>query len=295
MQTISTVVALRAQIRQWRQAGQRIAFVPTMGNLHAGHLQLVKTARQNADRVVVSIFVNPAQFGPNEDFNNYPRTERLDQALLVECGADLLFLPAVAEMYPQTSQTEISVKGLSVLHCGARRPGHFDGVALVVCKLLNMVQPDLLLLGEKDFQQLTLIRQMIADLNIPVELLGVATVREADGLAMSSRNGYLSARERQLAPMLYQALCAARDAILSAQADDLAAIDAQIDILSQAGFAVDYFSLCRRADLLPANSGDQALLLLIAAKLGATRLIDNIYFCRQAPEQAAIPGKNHML
>jgi len=285
MQTITTIASLRACIRQWRQAGQSIAFVPTMGNLHAGHIHLLTTAKQKADKVAVSIFVNPAQFGPNEDFANYPRTESRDKAALEEFGADILFLPSVEEMYPHPPQTCISVSGLSTLHCGAVRPGHFDGVALVVCKLLNMVQPDLLLLGEKDFQQLAVIRRMIADLNIPVEIHGVATVREADGLAMSSRNTYLSSLHRQLAPMLYQALCATRDAILSGNQDFRAVIDQQVQILTRAGFMVEYFNFCRSTDLLEANLNDQNLVLLLAAKLGTTRLIDNIYFCRQAPDQ----------
>ncbi|OAH97962.1 pantoate--beta-alanine ligase [Methylomonas methanica] len=280
MQIVTSVAALRDVIRQWRQAGYSVGFVPTMGNLHAGHIKLVSTARQQADKVVVSIFVNPTQFGPNEDFANYPRTEQQDQEKLLASGADLLFLPSVTEIYPQATQTGISVSGLSALHCGASRPGHFDGVALVVCKLLNMVQPDLLLLGEKDFQQLTLIRQMVADLNIPVSVQGVATVREDDGLAMSSRNGYLSEQQRQQAPKLYQALCAARDDILAGYDDYPAVAEKQRQNLQQAGFAVDYFSICRSADLLPACPSDSNLLILAAARLGNTRLIDNLYFSK---------------
>ncbi|MCQ8129915.1 pantoate--beta-alanine ligase [Methylomonas rivi] len=283
MQTVNSIKDLRLVISEWRQNGLRIAFVPTMGNLHAGHLQLVKTAQQQADRVVVSIFVNPAQFGPNEDFASYPRTERQDQAKLTACGADLLFLPSVNEMYPAPLQTQVSVKGLSTLHCGASRPGHFDGVAVVVCKLLNMVQPDLLLLGEKDFQQLAVIRTMVADLSIPVAIQGVATMREADGLAMSSRNGYLTAAERQHAPLLYRALCATRDAVLSGTTDYRPVMDRQAQTLRDAGFMLDYFRICRSADLLPAKETDTELVILIAAKLGKTRLIDNIYFTRADP------------
>lgn len=283
MQTVNSIKDLRLAISEWRQNGLRIAFVPTMGNLHAGHLQLVKTAQQQADRVVVSIFVNPAQFGPNEDFASYPRTERQDQAKLTACGADLLFLPSVNEMYPAPLRTQVSVKGLSTLHCGASRPGHFDGVAVVVCKLLNMVQPDLLLLGEKDFQQLAVIRTMVADLSIPVAIQGVPTAREADGLAMSSRNGYLTAAERQRAPLLYRALCATRDAVLSGTTDYRPAMDRQAQILRDAGFMLDYFRICRSADLLPAKETDTELVILIAAKLGKTRLIDNICFTRADP------------
>jgi len=276
MQTITSIQALRSCIRQWRPTGHSIAFVPTMGNLHAGHIQLLTTARQKADKVVVSIFVNPAQFGLNEDYASYPRTEKQDQAILQEYGADVLFLPSEAEMYPQPPKTGISVKELSTMYCGASRKGHFDGVALVVCKLLNMVQPDLLLLGEKDFQQLLLIRRMIADLNIPVEIHGVATVREADGLAMSSRNSYLTPAQRILAPKLFEALCKVRDLILSGNRDYDNILKTQINALQQIGFSVDYFQVCNRTDLLPASEDDNHLVLLIAAKLGATRLIDNL-------------------
>lgn len=279
MQTVNNVAELRQTIRQWRQAGHSIGFVPTMGNLHVGHIRLVETAKTQADKVVASIFVNPTQFGPNEDYDNYPRTESQDAEKLAACGADLLFLPGVAEIYPQASQTRVSVAGLSALHCGASRPGHFDGVALVVCKLLNMVQPDCLLMGEKDFQQLALIRQMVADLNITVTVHGVATVREADGLAMSSRNGYLTESQRQAAPALYRALIAARDKLLAGAADYRAVEDSAKLTLQAAGFNVDYFSVCRSADLQPARPGDAELVVLAAAKLGATRLIDNVYFC----------------
>ncbi|MCQ8105609.1 pantoate--beta-alanine ligase [Methylomonas sp. SURF-2] len=280
MRIVKNIKDLRCVIGEWRQNGQSIAFVPTMGNLHAGHLQLVKTAQLQAHRVVVSIFVNPAQFGPNEDFASYPRTEQQDEDKLTACGADLLFLPDVGEMYPNPLQTKVSVQGLSTLHCGASRPGHFDGVALVVCKLLNMVQPDLLFLGEKDFQQLAVIRTMVADLNIPVTIQGVPTVREADGLAMSSRNGYLTPAERQLAPLLYRALCDARAEALSDTADFPAIIERQSQALRNAGFELDYLRICRRADLLPADKSDTDLVILIAAKLGKTRLIDNIYLSR---------------
>lgn len=278
MQTVTTIDALRSAISLWRIEEQRIAFVPTMGNLHAGHIKLIETARQYAERVVVSIFVNPTQFGPNEDFASYPRTEQQDQEKLQACGADLLFLPSLVQMYPQPIKTHISVTHLASLHCGASRPGHFDGVALVVCKLLNMVSPDALLLGEKDFQQLAVIRQMVSDLNMPVTIHGVPTVREADGLAMSSRNGYLSAAERQTAPMLYQVLCKVRQAILSGVSDYQTLLLEQGQALQQAGFVVDYLQVCRQDDLSSATLADPDLVVLIAAKLGKTRLIDNIRF-----------------
>lgn len=280
MQTVTSVNDLRQVIKQWRQSGQRIAFVPTMGNLHDGHIKLVETARRQADKVVVSIFVNPAQFGPNEDYASYPRTEQQDSTRLINANADLLFLPAAGEMYPQPLHTHISVAGLSTILCGASRPGHFDGVALVVCKLLNMVQPDVLLLGEKDYQQLALIRQMAKDLNIPVDIQGVATVREADGLAMSSRNGYLTPTERLLAPMLYRALCAVREGVMSGSDDFDSLVAGQTQILRQAGFAIDYFEICRSTDLLPAAATDARLVILVAARLGKTRLIDNVQFIK---------------
>ena len=280
MQTVTTIEALRCCTRKWRQNGQSLAFVPTMGNLHAGHISLVQAARQQADRVVVSIFVNPTQFGPNEDFASYPRTEQQDQAQLLGSGTDLLFLPSADEMYPKLTQTRVSVSELSTLLCGASRPGHFDGVAIVVCKLLNMVQPDILLLGEKDFQQLTVIKTIVSDLNLPLTVQGVATVRETDGLAMSSRNGYLSPSERQVAPLLYQILCDAREAIINGRIDFQAVIDEQTQKLKSAGFLMDYLQIRRKIDLHPATATDQELVILVAAKLGKTRLIDNVYFTR---------------
>ena len=283
MQTIKTIRALRAAIKQWRQDNQSIAFVPTMGNLHDGHIKLVETARYQADKVVVSIFVNPKQFGPNEDFASYPRTEQQDQDKLIACNTDLLFLPTEEEMYPHPLQTNISVQNLSTIHCGANRPGHFDGVAIVVCKLLNIVQPDLLLLGEKDFQQICVVRQMVADLNMPVEIQSVPTVREADGLAMSSRNSYLSTSERQLAPLLYQAISSVRDAIVAGNNDFHTLIEQQTKRLQEADFVIDYFQVCRSTDLLQATADDTELVILIAAKLGKTRLIDNVHFSQQLP------------
>lgn len=279
MLTLTSIEPLRTQILTWRSNGQRIAFVPTMGNLHEGHLSLVKMAKQNADKVVVSIFVNPTQFGPNEDFARYPRTETEDSLRLSDCATDLLFLPTVETLYPQASQTQIAVPEVANRLCGLHRPGHFDGVALVVCKLLNMVQPDILYLGEKDFQQLTVIRRMVDDLNIPTQVASLATVREADGLAMSSRNAYLNPEHRAIAPVLYQTLIKTRDALLQ-NANPIQLLTQSIQHLEQLGFVVDYLSLCRRQDLHEATAQDSDLVLLVAARLGNTRLIDNIAFER---------------
>ena len=213
MQIIKNVCDLRELIKAWRTAGETIAFVPTMGNLHAGHLQLVTRAKAVANRVVVSIFVNPTQFGVGEDFETYPRTEKEDQEKLIAEGVDVLFLPAVDDIYMSDARTTVTVAEVSEWYCGASRPGHFAGVATVVCKLFNIVQPDIALFGLKDFQQFTIIKIMVRDLNIPVEIIGVDTVREPSGLAMSSRNGYLTAHEKQVASELYRVLCVTRDAI----------------------------------------------------------------------------------
>ena len=280
MLTLSTVNELREVTKSWRMNDNRIAFVPTMGNLHAGHLKLVEEAKKNADKVVVSIFVNPTQFGIGEDYETYPRTEIEDKDKLNAVRVDLLFLPSVPEMYGLDAKTVVSVSDLSGLHCGASRVGHFEGVATVVCKLFNMVQPDMAFFGEKDFQQLTVIRTMVRDLNFPVAIHSVATVREADGLAMSSRNVYLTSEQRRVAPLLYQALCQAREAVLSTD-QDIAEIERQAKrFLQKAGFQPEYFSVCRAGDLKSAAHGDSELVLLAAARLGKTRLIDNVYFSR---------------
>jgi pantoate--beta-alanine ligase len=251
-----------------------------MGNLHAGHLSLVHEAQKKADRVVVSIFVNPSQFGVGEDFDSYPRTEQEDQEKLSAIGTDLVFQPAVPEIYAADAKTVVSVADLSDCYCGAFRPGHFTGVATVVCKLFNLVQPDVALFGLKDFQQLAVIRTMVRDLNIPVDIIGVATVREQDGLAMSSRNNYLTSSERTVAAKLYQSLCEARDVVLTGQ---LSFQDIELKallFLKDAGFQPDYFNICRMTDLKKATSDDVDLVLLTAAKLGKTRLIDNISFSK---------------
>ncbi|NOQ34872.1 MAG: pantoate--beta-alanine ligase, partial [Methylococcaceae bacterium] len=241
-------------------------------------LELVKAAKQNADKVVVSIFVNPTQFGEGEDFESYPRTEQQDSEALAAHKVDVLFLPPVEEIYYPNAKTIITVSGISDLHCGASRKGHFAGVATIVCKLFNMVQPDLAFFGEKDFQQLAVIRLMVRDLNIPVSIESVKIIRETDGLAMSSRNGYLTEAQRLIAPNLYKALCNARDTILEKKIDFAEIEQQQQQTLNKAGFEVDYFSICRTTDLLAANKEDTEIVILAAAKLGKPRLIDNIYF-----------------
>jgi pantoate--beta-alanine ligase len=276
MQVSNTVIDLRLVVNSWRLAGERIAFVPTMGNLHAGHLKLVEEAKLSADRVVVSIFVNPTQFGVGEDFVAYPRTEAEDKQKLVAADIDLLFLPSVDEMYRKDANTIISVKSLSTLHCGASRPGHFDGVATVVCKLFNMVQPDVAFFGQKDFQQLVIIRAMVNNLNIPVEIRSIPTVRESSGLAMSSRNGYLSPEELQVAPKLYQALCTARDGILLGEKEFKTIENEAVAYLKELGFVPDYFSVSKPDSLLKADKQSTDFVILAAVKLGRTRLIDNI-------------------
>ena len=264
-------------VAAWRAAGERIAFVPTMGNLHAGHISLIELAAQHGDRFVASIFVNPMQFGPNEDFNHYPRTPTRDEAMLAAAGCDLMFMPEVAEIYPNGHEfaTRVEVPTLSDLLCGEFRPGHFQGVATIVAKLLNIVMPDVAVFGQKDFQQLTVIRHMAADLCMPVEIIGAPTVREPDGLAMSSRNQYLSDEERQRAPAIYRAMQEAANALRDGQRD-LRALEARgRDALLGAGFKVEYFVIRRCADLLNPGPADRDLVVLVAARIGKARLIDN--------------------
>jgi pantoate--beta-alanine ligase len=276
MKCIAGIKALRDLLKQWRIAGKSIAFVPTMGNLHAGHLQLVNTAKAQADRVVVSVFVNPTQFGAGEDFSLYPRTEHADQEKLQAAGVDVVFMPSVEEVYPVNELTKVSVSQVSENHCGAARPGHFDAVATVVCKLFNIVQPDKAFFGEKDFQQLTVINAMVADLNLPVDIISVPTVRELDGLAMSSRNGYLTVEQRKQAPQLYQSLCVAKALIIDKKIAYVDIEKQQTKFLVEQGFRPDYFSICRRYDLKTAEQGDMEIVILVAAKIGRTRLIDNV-------------------
>ena len=279
MQTHTTLAALRAQVRQWRREGASIGFVPTMGNLHAGHHALVALARKHADRVVASIFVNPTQFGPNEDYARYPRTPDSDINGLAETGCDALFLPPVEQMYPFGTMgcVQMHVPGITDILCGAHRPGHFNGVAQVVARLFNMVQPDLAVFGRKDYQQLQVIRYMTREMSFPVEILPAPTLREADGLAMSSRNQYLQGDERQTATRIHQTLCFMRDA--ARQGLPITGIEDQaVARLEAAGFTVDYAEV-RREDLTRAKSPDEeGLVALIAARLGRTRLIDNLEF-----------------
>lgn len=278
MLILTEIEALRAQLGYWRESGDRIGFVPTMGNLHAGHISLLAAARYRADRVVVSAFVNPLQFGPGEDFERYPRTPDEDREMLEDAHCDLLFMPSALEMYPNGANqaTRIQVQGLSETLCGAFRPGHFDGVATVVAKLFEVVQPDVAVFGEKDFQQLTIVRRMAEDLCMPVDVVGAATVRAPDGLAMSSRNRYLTAAERKVAPRLYQSLRNAVARIDNGSAD-YDAIEAEgLAALGAAGFSPDYFSV-RDAETLETPGADSRdLIVLAAARLGRARLIDNL-------------------
>ncbi len=279
--TINDVGGLRTQV-DTRRRGGNVAFVPTMGNLHSGHLALVKAARDLADRVVVSIFVNPLQFGAGEDFDNYPRTLERDAGMLEAEGTDLLFAPPVAAMYPkpQDQQTRVEVPGISTLLCGASRPGHFVGVATVVCKLFNMVQPDVAVFGKKDFQQLMVIRRMVEDLAMPVRVVGAETLRESDGLAMSSRNGYLTAEERALAPVLYRVLSGLKKHLV-AGSDDFAGLQSKAAReLDENGLRTDYVAIRRASDLAEPGPGERELVVLAAAYLGRARLIDNIDFSR---------------
>jgi pantoate--beta-alanine ligase len=274
VQTTRRLEDLRNAVAAFRQAGERVALVPTMGALHAGHMALIETARRHADRVVASIFVNPMQFGPNEDFGQYPRKELTDSRMLNDAGTDLLWLPPVEVMYPAGFATTISVAGVSEPLEGAHRPGHFDGVATVVAKLFNQVRPDVALFGEKDFQQLAVIRRMAADLDMGVEVVGVPTQREDDGLALSSRNAYLLPEERGKAVTLPGALGLAAKAI--EKGDDSASALAQArEMLEAAGFEVDYVALVDAESLGTAEAG-KALRLLAAARIGKTRLIDNV-------------------
>jgi pantoate--beta-alanine ligase len=272
VQVVHHLSDLRRAVAGLREGGARIALVPTMGALHAGHMALVEAARAEGAKVVASIFVNPKQFGPNEDLARYPRPAEADTALLTAHGCDLLWMPAVDEMYPAGFATNVSVSGVSEGQDSAARPGHFDGVATVVAKLFNQVAPDAAYFGEKDFQQLAVIRRMVADMDFALEIVGVPTVRESDGLALSSRNAYLSADERARAVALPRALTEAKRAI---EAGEEGALAAAVASLADAGFVTDYVELVDAA-LLSAPVAGQPRRLLVAARIGVTRLIDNL-------------------
>ena len=279
IETITELDALRARVNGWKRQGLRVGFVPTMGNLHAGHYSLVMLARQYADRVVSSVFVNPTQFGPNEDFTRYPRTPEADTTGLEGAGCDVLWLPTVESMYPFGIDlaARIRVPGVSGVLEGAHRPGHFDGVCTVVARLFNQVQPDVAAFGKKDYQQLAVIQQMVRDLAFPIQILGGSIVRESDGLAMSSRNQYLGEAERPVASRIRQALLLMRDATVAGK--PRAEVEAAaIEQLAASGYVVDYAAI-RRPDLSePADAEQGSKVALIAARLGKTRLIDNLEF-----------------
>lgn len=275
MKTETTIQGLSASLSPARSARKIIGFVPTMGNLHEGHLNLVREARKLCDVVVVSIFVNPIQFGPNEDFENYPRTLEHDSHLLADVGCDIVFAPSVEQMYGNKPRfTNISVSDITNDLCGLQRPGHFDGVAVVVTKLFNIVQPNFAFFGQKDYQQLAVIRQFVRDLNIPLEVIGVPITRAENGLALSSRNGYLTEEQRKIAPSIFQSLKAAEQELHNG----VSLVEVLENIkhtLTQAGFIVDYVE-ARTPELQKIEAFNQNVILFVAAKLGTTRLIDNL-------------------
>lgn len=281
MLTTAKIDEIRARVREWRQKGETVAFVPTMGNLHQGHVSLILEAARRADHVVASIFVNPLQFGKNEDLDAYPRTLGADQQKLTEAGCELLFTPTPELIYPKglDAQTFVEVPGISDELCGASRPGHFRGVATIVCKLFNIVQPDIALFGRKDYQQLQVIKTMVTDLSLPIEVIGVETVREDSGLALSSRNGYLTEAEKARAPKLKASMDKLAEAIVLGQDIDQAVNDAK-EFLRAAGLEPDYLEVREASSLKPVSSDDKSLVILAAAYLGKARLIDNMTLSR---------------
>ena len=278
MQTVSQIQSLRSRVKAWKQAGLSVAFVPTMGNLHQGHFSLVEKAKTVADKVVVSIFVNPMQFGAGEDLDKYPRTLEQDQQGLEALDTDILFTPTPDIIYPKglDEQSYIEVLGVSEGHCGGSRPGHFRGVATVVAKLFNLVQPDYACFGEKDFQQLQVIRTMVEDLSMPIEIIAVPTKREPSGLAMSSRNGYLSDEQKDTAKILYQVLNDTAESLKNGDSDIPALANTAKTQLTAAGLTPDYYNIVAQKTLKPATSADTQLIILAAAFLGTVRLIDNL-------------------
>jgi pantoate--beta-alanine ligase len=282
MDTVTTNAGVRERVRAWRRDGHRVAFVPTMGNLHAGHVSLIEAARRRGERFVASIFVNPMQFGPNEDFAHYPRTPSDDERMLAAAGCDLMFMPDVTEIYPSGAEraTRVEVPGLSRILEGEFRPGHFEGVSTVVAKLFHIVEPQIAVFGEKDFQQLTVIRRMVADLCMPVEIVAAPTVRDADGLAMSSRNQYLNAAERARAPAIYATLAAAARRLSAGDADFASIERAGFTALEAGGLRPDYFAIRQAADLNHPAAQERELVVLTAARMSKARLIDNIRVTR---------------
>jgi pantoate--beta-alanine ligase len=283
MNTVKTVRELRAVVARARSEGKPIALVPTMGNLHSGHIALVTKAVQRADFVIASIFVNPLQFGPNEDLASYPRTLAADQEQLLQAGCHLLFTPTVEEMYPHgmADQTIVRVPVVSEGLCGGSRPGHFDGVSTVVSKLFNMVQPDIAIFGQKDFQQLAVVNALVRDLNMPIQIIGEPTVRAADGLALSSRNGYLTEDQRTAAPALYRVIKRIGTALQNGEQDHQQLISDGVKDLEAAGFRPDYLEIRHAVSLRPATPDDRDLVVLGAAFMGKTRLIDNLHLVKE--------------
>ncbi len=279
MNVFRTVAELREQVTQWKRQGLRVGFVPTMGNLHAGHFALVELAKQHSDKVIASIFVNPTQFGPNEDYARYPRTESNDINGLFEHGCEGIFLPSADEMYPFgiKNYVQMHVPGITDILCGAYRPGHFNGVATVVARLFNMVQPDCAVFGRKDYQQLQVVRYMAREMSFPVEIISAPTLREASGLAMSSRNQYLSAEERVIASSIYQTLLEMKHAYITGKPLEHIEQEAHAK-LENAGFEVDYIDILSAELGKASRARNSARVALIAARLGRTRLIDNLEF-----------------
>lgn len=278
MLVVHTKEDLAGQLAEWRDQDEHVALVPTMGNLHKGHLSLVRLAREHAERVVVTVFVNPTQFGEGEDYESYPRTLERDKRLLKKTPADLIFAPSVETMYPcgLDMATTVSVPGLTENFCGASRPGHFDGVTTVVARLFAVVSPDVAVFGQKDYQQQLVIRHMVNDLNLPVAVITGETVREDDGLAMSSRNSYLTDDERAVAPQLYETLTAIGDELQNGRRNFGDLEEEAVSRLASAGFEVDYFAIRRAQNLESPDRDCDDLVLLTAARLGKARLIDNI-------------------
>ncbi|WP_448549072.1 pantoate--beta-alanine ligase [Thalassotalea fusca] len=281
MKTVSNISDLRDVISQWRREGHKIAFVPTMGNLHAGHISLITEAHKHADKVVASIFVNPMQFGANEDIDSYPRTMEADQEKLRAEGTDLLFTPTPEIIYPKglDKQSYVEVPNVSEGYCGESRPGHFRGVATVVCKLFNLVQPDVACFGLKDYQQVQVIQTMVEDLSMPIEIVPVATVREKSGLALSSRNGYLTEEELKIAPALAQNIQWLAEAIQD-NTDFIGLAKQAATYIDNAGLKTDYIHICHARTLQPASEDDTELVILAAAHCGKARLIDNLQVTR---------------